>query len=47
MNKREKVSRDIWKSVEQREKEADWTWPGLSTREGRLARVGIEREDGK
>lgn len=28
---RERAARDIWKSSEQREGEADWTWPGLSS----------------
>lgn len=35
--KREKISRGTWKGTEQREKNADWIWPGLSVREGKLA----------
>jgi hypothetical protein len=32
-----KISRGFWKSPEQRGKEADWTQPGLSVREAKIA----------
>jgi hypothetical protein len=33
VNKNEEMSRGIRRSPKQREKEVDWTWPGLSMRE--------------
>lgn len=47
VNKREEISRGIWKNSEQREKNrlnrpADWTWLGLSVREGRITREHSE-----
>jgi hypothetical protein len=33
VNKRERSARGIWKSSEQRERETDWTQPGLEKQE--------------
>lgn len=42
VNNREKMSRGIWKSPDQRRhRETDWSWPGLPARERRIA--GRER----
>lgn len=38
VDKRERTSRVIGKSVETREMEVNWTWPGLSVREARRAK---------
>lgn len=44
---RKKICRGIWKSLEHRGKEADWVWPGLSVKEGRLVgEKGGQRRQG-
>lgn len=43
VHKRESLSRGTWKSPKQRERETEWTWPGPSVREERIARKGIVR----
>lgn len=54
VNKKEKMSRGIYKSPEQSKGEADWTWPRLSVRDGRTAgenrggnEIAREQEDSK
>lgn len=43
VDKKERTSRGIGKSVETREMEADWTWPGLSGREARWVKNSKNR----
>lgn len=40
---REKISREICRSPEQRDKETDWIWLGVSVKEGKAARDKKER----
>lgn len=44
MPKREKIPRGIWRSPEQRGRETDWTGPGLSVGEERIARDREQRK---